>query len=261
MRSLHVAATGMQAQQTNVDVISQNIANQTTAGYKAQRPEFQDLIYQDLRRVGTNSSDVGTIVPTGVQLGLGVKTSAISRDTEQGTVKATNNPLDVSVQGKGYFQITLPDGQIAYTRDGSFKLSPQGEIVTANGYIVQPTITVPNNATDISINSSGEVEVIIPGQVAPSNLGQIEIAKFINPAGLQAIGDNLFLESAASGTPLLGIAGQDGYGTILQGYLENSNVNPVSEITSLIVAQRAYDMNSKVIRASDEMLQSLNQSA
>lgn len=165
------------------------------------------------------------------------------------------------MQGDGYFQITLPDGQIAYTRDGSFKLSPQGEIVTANGYLVQPTITVPNNATDISINSSGEVEVIIQGQVAPTNLGQIEIAKFINPAGLQAIGDNLFLESAASGTPLLGIAGQDGYGTVLQGYLENSNVNPVSEITSLIVAQRAYDMNSKVIRASDEMLQSLNQSA
>lgn len=261
MRSLHIAATGMQAQQTNVDVISHNLANQTTTGYKAQRAEFQDLIYQDLRRVGSNSSDAGTIVPTGVQLGLGVKTGAIYRNTEQGTVKQTEGPLDVAIQGKGYFQIELPDGDIAYTRNGAFKLSPDGEIVTMDGYIVQPAIAVPEDAIDIAINSSGEVEVTLDGQVDPANLGQLEIATFINPPGLEAIGDNLFLETAASGDPILGIAGEEGFGSILQGYLENSNVNPVSEITNLIVAQRAYEMNSKIITASDEMLQALNQSA
>lgn len=261
MRSLHIAATGMQAQQTNVDVISQNLANQTTTGYKVQRAEFQDLIYQDLRRVGTNSSDVGTIVPTGVQLGLGVKTAAVSRNTEQGTLKQSENPLDVALQGNGYFQVELPDGTLAYTRDGTFKLSPDGEIVTLDGYIVQPAIAVPEDAVDIAINATGEVEVILAGQIDPVNLGQFEVATFINPPGLKAIGDNLFLETPASGDPILGIAGEDGVGTILQGYLENSNVNPVSEITGLIVAQRAYEMNSKIITASDEMLQALNQSA
>lgn len=261
MRSLNIAATGMQAQQTNVDVISHNLANQTTTGYKAQRAEFQDLIYQDLRRVGTNSSDVGTIVPTGVQVGLGVKTGAIYRNTEQGTVKQTEGPLDMAIQGKGYFQIELPNGEIAYTRNGAFKLSPDGEIVTMDGFIVQPAIAVPQDAVDISINASGEVEAILDGQVDPVNLGQLEIASFINPPGLQAIGDNMFLETPASGDPILGIAGEEGFGTVLQGYLENSNVNPVSEITGLIVAQRAYEMNSKVITASDEMLQALNQSA
>ncbi len=261
MRSLYIAATGMQAQQTNVDVISQNLANQTTSGYKSQRAEFQDLIYQDLRRVGSNSSDVGTIVPTGVQIGLGVKTGAIYRNTEQGTVKQTEGPLDIAIQGKGYLQIELPNGDIAYTRDGAFKLSPDGEIVTQDGFIVQPAIAVPNNAIDISINATGEVEVSIDGQVNPVNLGQLEIATFINPPGLEAIGGNLFLETAASGDPILGVPGEEGFGTVLQGYLENSNVNPVSEITNLIVAQRAYEMNSKIITASDEMLQALNQSA
>lgn len=261
MRSLDIAATGMQAQQTHVDVISHNLANQTTTGYKAQRAEFQDLIYQDLRRVGTNSSDVGTIVPTGVQIGLGVKTGAIYRNTEQGTVKQTEGPLDVAIQGKGYLQIEMPNGDIAYTRNGAFKLSPDGEIVTMDGFIVQPAIAVPEDAIDISINASGEVEVLVEGQIDPVNLGQLELATFINPPGLQAIGDNMFLETPASGDPILGIAGEEGFGTILQGYLENSNVNPVSEITQLIVAQRAYEMNSKVITASDEMLQALNQSA
>lgn len=261
MRSLDIAATGMQAQQTHVDVISHNLANQSTTGYKAQRAEFQDLIYQDLRRVGSNSSDVGTVVPTGVQIGLGVKTGAIYRNTEQGTVSQTEGPLDVAIQGKGYFQIELPNGDIAYSRNGAFKLSPDGEIVTMDGFVVQPAIAVPENATDISINASGQVEAKVDGQVDPINLGQFEIATFINPPGLQAIGDNMFLETPASGDPILGIAGEDGFGSILQGYLENSNVNPVSEITQLIVAQRAYEMNSKVITASDEMLQALNQSA
>lgn len=261
MRSLHIAATGMQAQQTHVDVISHNLANQTTTGYKAQRAEFQDLIYQDLRRVGTNSSDAGTVVPTGVQLGLGVKTGAIYRNTEQGTVQNTEGPLDVAIQGDGYFQVALPNGDIAYTRDGAWKLSPDGEIVTKDGLIVQPSITVPQDAIEISINGSGEVEVLLEGQVDPTNLGQLEVVTFINPPGLEAMGDNMFLESGASGDPIQGIAGEEGVGTILQGYLENSNVNPVTEITQLIVAQRAYEMNSKVITASDEMLQALNQSA
>lgn len=261
MRSLDIAATGLTAQQINVDAISHNLANMTTTGYKAERPEFQDLIYQNLRRVGSNSSDTGTIVPTGVQLGLGVKTGAIYRNTEQGTVKSTEGPLDVAIQGKGYFQVELPDGQIAYTRNGAFKLNPNGEIVTMDGYVVQPAITVPEDAVDVSINASGEVEATLSGQVAPVNLGQFELATFINPPGLRSIGDNLTLETEASGDPILGVANEEGLGSILQGYLENSNVNPVSEITSLIVAQRAYEMNTKVITASDEMLQALTQSA
>lgn len=261
MRSLNIAATGLAAQQLHVDTISHNLANMTTTGYKAERPEFQDLLYQDLRRVGATSTDQGTIIPTGVQIGLGVKNSAISRQTGQGTVQATENPLDIAMQGKGYFQIELPDGTLAYTRDGAFKLSPDGIIVTRDGYTVQPAITVPDDATDISINSSGEIEVMIQGQVDPQQLGQLEIATFINPPGLKAIGDNLFLETPASGDPTLGNAGENGFGTILQGYLENSNVDAVSEITNLIVAQRAYEMNTKVITAADQMLQALNQSA
>jgi flagellar basal-body rod protein FlgG len=261
MRSLNIAATGMMAQQMNIDVISQNLANQTTSGYKAQRAEFQDLIYQSLERVGTNSSNVGTVLPTGVQVGLGVKTGAIYRDTEQGTLKQTAGPLDWALQGKGYFQVEMPDGEIAYTRAGAFKLSPDGEIVTMDGFVIQPAITVPEDAISITVSEFGDVQVTLDGQVDPLQLGQLEIASFINPPGLEAIGNNLFLESAASGVPILGIAGEEGIGSILQGFLENSNVDPVKEITNLIVAQRSYEMNSKVITASDEMLQALNQSA
>lgn len=260
MRSLNIAATGLAAQQIHVDAISHNLANMTTTAYKAERPEFQDLLYQDLRRAGANSTDQGTILPIGVQIGLGVKTGAIARNTGQGTVQATENPLDIAVQGKGYFQIELPDGSIAYSRDGAFKLSQDGIIVTRDGFVVQPAITVPQDAVSVSINISGEVEVIVQGQTDPQQLGQLELANFINPAGLQSVGDNLLLETTASGTPILGIPGEDSMGTLLQGYLENSNVNPVSEITELIVAQRAYEMNTKVLTASDEMLQNLNQS-
>jgi len=261
MRALNIAATGMQAQQTNVDVISQNLANMTTTGYKRRRAEFHDLLYQDMRRVGTQSSDVGTIIPTGIQLGHGVKTAAVARSHAQGTVTLTENPLDVSIQGRGFFQIELPNGDFAYTRDGSFQLNPQGEIVTADGYLVSPGLAVPEEAVNIAINANGEVQVTLDGQVQPQNLGQFDVANFINPAGLDAIGNNLYKETQASGNVLIGLAGQQGFGTVLQGFLEQANVNPVTEITSLIVAQRAYEMNTKVITASDEMLQSLNQSA
>lgn len=261
MRALDIAATGLAAQQINVETISQNLANSTTTGFKAERPEFQDLLYQDLRRAGNNSTDQGTILPVGIQLGLGVKTGAIGRDTSQGSFKATENALDVAVQGRGYFEIQLPDGSSAYTRDGTFKLSPDGIIVTNNGFTVQPAITVPNNAISVSINSSGEVEVMLQGQETPTQVGQFQLTTFVNPNGLQAMGDNLFMETPASGNPLANNPGVDGTGTILQGYLENSNVNSVTEITNLIVAQRSYEMNTKVLTAVDKMLQSLNQSA
>jgi flagellar basal-body rod protein FlgG len=261
MRSLDIAATGLLGQQLNVDVISHNLANMTTGGFKRSRPEFQDLIYQNMRRVGTNSSDVGTVVPTGIQLGLGVKAAGINRSHEQGTITVTDNPLDVAVKGNGFFQVQMPDGEYTYTRNGSFQLSPQGEIVTVDGYIVSPGISIPENATGIAINGQGEVQVTLDGQIEPQTLGQLDMANFINPAGLEAMGDNLYKESAASGNVLLGLAGQEGFGSLQQGTLEQSNVDPVTEVTSLIVAQRAYEMNTKVISASDQMLQALNQAA
>ena len=260
MRALNIAATGMQAQQLNVDITSQNLSNMTTTGYKRQRPEFQDLVYQNLRRVGSNSSDTGTIVPAGIQVGTGVKLASISRNTEQGNVQGTEGSLDIAIQGKGYLEITLPNGDPAYTRDGAFKLSPDGQIVTNDGYALQPAITVPTNAVSVSINAAGVVEAKIQGQNTPQNLGQIQLTNFINEAGLDAIGNNMYTETAASGSPITGNPGDENFGTLLQGFLETSNVNPVTEITNLIVAQRAYEMNSKVIKASDEMLQTVAQS-
>lgn len=260
MRSLDVAATGMQAQQLYVDVISQNLANVNTTSFKSERPEFQDLLYQNARRVGSNSADSGTIVPTGIQLGLGVKLAAIYRSVIQGTMQPTENPLDLAIQGKGYFQVTQPSGDLAYTRAGGLQLSPDGIIVTADGFELEPAITIPQDATGISINQSGEISVTIQGQIDPQVVGQLQTVNFINEPGLQAIGNNLYLETSASGAPILGTPGQDGFGTILQGFLESSNVNPVSELTALIKAQRVYEMNSKVVSKSDEMLQSLNQS-
>jgi len=257
MRALDIAGTGMQAQQTNVEVISNNIANMSTTGFNRRRAEFQDLIYQNLRRVGSNSSDNGNIVPSGAQVGLGVNTAAIYRITEQGNLQQTGNNLDMAIQGSGYFQVTLPSGQIAYTRDGTFGLSPDGTIVTADGYPVVPGITVPTNATSVSINTSGQVQVTIQGQAAPSTLGQLQTAVFPNSAGLDAQGGNLFLQSAASGNAVTGVPGASGFGSIMQGYVESSNVNVVTEITSLITAQRSYEMNSKVITAADDMLQTL----
>ncbi len=259
MRSLNIAATGMLAQQTNVEVISNNIANMNTTAFTRRRPEFSDLLYQNLRRVGSQSSDTGTIVPTGVQLGLGVKTTAVYRITEQGSVQSTDNSLDLAIQGKGYFQIRLPSGETAYTRDGSFQLSPEGNIVTHEGYLVQPQITVPADAVGITVDSTGQVIVKQDGQVQSQVKGQLTLANFANDAGLEARGDNLFMETPASGQPIVQNPGKPGFGTILQGFLETSNVNVVSEVTNLIGAQRAYERNAKVIQASDEMLSTINQ--
>jgi flagellar basal-body rod protein FlgG len=259
MRSLDIAGTGMQAQQTNVEVISNNIANMTTTGFKRSRAEFQDLIYQNLRRVGSNSSDTGTIVPSGAQVGLGVKTAAIYSINEQGNLQQTSNTLDMAIQGNGYFQVTMPDGETAYTRDGTFSLSPDGTIVTADGYTVQPGLAIPTAATSVSINTSGQLQVTLQGQTAPTTVGQLQLASFPNDAGLSAQGDNLFLQTAASGAPVAGNPATTGFGTVMQGFIETSNVNVVTEITNLITAQRAYEMNSQVITASDNMLSTLTQ--
>jgi len=257
MRSMDIAGTGMQAQQTNVEVISNNIANMTTTGFKRQRAEFQDLIYQNLRRVGSNSSDSGTIVPSGAQVGLGVKTAAIYRINEQGNLQQTSNTLDLAIQGNGYFQITLPSGETAYTRDGTFGLSADGTIVTADGYTVQPGLQIPTNATGVTVNSSGQVQATLSGQTAPQTIGQLPLAVFPNEAGLEAQGDNMYLQTAASGQPVTGNPASPGFGTVMQGFIETSNVNVVTEITNLITAQRAYEMNSKVITSSDQMLSTL----
>lgn len=259
MRSMNIAATGMLAQQLNVEVISNNIANVNTTGFKRQRAEFQDLLYQSERRVGANSSDTGTVVPAGVQVGVGVKAAAVYRITEQGNLLKTDNSLDVAIQGHGFFQIQMPDGTTSYTRAGSFQLSPTGEIVTTDGLIVQPGITLPADTESVTVNANGQVIAQIAGQTAPVTVGQFELANFANEAGLANIGNNLLKETAASGTPVTGAPAATGFGTIQQGFLETSNVNVVQEITNLITAQRAYEMNSKVIQVSDEMSNSLNQ--
>lgn len=259
MRSLAIGATGMLAQQLNVETISNNIANSTTTGFKRQRAEFQDLLYQNFRRIGSTSSDAGTIVPTGVQVGAGVRVAAVARVLEQGNLTVTDNKLDLAINGNGYFQIQLPSGDTAYTRAGNFKLSAEGIVVTADGYPVLPNITVPADAVDIAVNPSGEVLVKTDGQVESANVGQIQFATFANPGGLEAIGDNLFLETPASGGAVAGNPGAPGFGRLVQGALETSNVNIVQEITTLITAQRAYEMNSKVIKTTDEMMQTTGQ--
>jgi flagellar basal-body rod protein FlgG len=259
MRSLSIASTGMLAQQLNVETISNNIANMNTTAFKRQRAEFQDLIYQNQRRAGAASSDANTIVPSGIQLGLGVRAAAVYRITEQGNLTTTGNSLDLAVQGKGWFQVEMPSGETAYTRAGSFQLSAEGKIVTADGYTVKGGGTIPRDALDITINTSGEVLVKQSGQAQLQRVGQFELASFANDAGLQASGDNLFQNTTASGDPVTGTAGRQGFGTLLQGFLETSNVNTVQEVTNLITAQRAYEMNSKVIKAADEMMSSLNQ--
>ena len=259
IRSLDIGTTGMMAQQMNVDTISNNIANMTTTGYKRQKAAFRDLLYQNIDRPGSTSSDAGTTLPTGLQLGLGVQTGAVYRIHSQGALQVTENSLDVAIRGEGFFQVNLPSGDTAYTRDGTFQLNENGEIVTMQGYTISPGITVPADATSIDINDQGEILVSLPGQTSTTNAGQIDLANFINPAGLEAIGNNLYLETDASGAVISGTPGTDEFGTLLQGSLEQSNVNVVSEITELIAAQRAYEMNSNVISTSDEILRTVSQ--
>lgn len=256
--SLDIGATGLLAQQTNVDVISNNIANMTTTGFKRQRAQFNDLIYNDIIRPGATSSDVGTTVPAGIQIGLGVNVGAVSRVFEQGPLQSTDNPLDLAITGEGFFQIQLPNGEIAFTRDGSFQINENGELVTQQGFVVDPAITIPQDALSIEVNRSGEVLVQLPEQVDLSNVGQLQLAIFQNSAGLAAIGDDLFLETTASGAPITGNPDQDAFGELRQGLLEGSNVNAVEEITNLITAQRAYEMNSRVVQVSDEMLSTVS---
>jgi flagellar basal-body rod protein FlgG len=259
MRALHTAATGMIAQELNVQVISNNIANMRTTGYKRQRAEFQDLLYEHVRRVGSQTSDQGNILPAGVELGSGVKAVGTPRVMTQGNVLPTGKDFDVAIRGDGFFRIQLPDGRTTYTRDGSFQLDAQGRIVTNQGYVVQPGITVPPNATQLTINAQGQVSAMLPGNTTGTQLGQLDLSVFVNKAGLQAIGDNLYVETTASGAPQTGTPGTDAYGNLLQGNLEQANVEAVTEISDLIAAQRAYEMNGKVINAADQMLQSTTQ--
>jgi len=259
MQALRTAATGMAAQQMNVEVISNNIANMNTVAFKRQRAEFQDLLYQTLQAAGTQSSDQGTIVPTGVQIGAGVKASAVYRIGTQGSLTRTDNQYDVAINGRGYLQVLLPSGENGYTRAGNLSVNDQGQLVTQDGYQIQPAITIPADAVSVSISKAGQVEVTQAGQTNPSVVGVLELATFMNDGGLEAIGDNLLKETAASGAPTTGTPGSVGIGTLVQGYTEASNVDAVAEITALIVAQRAYEMNSKVISTADNMLSTANQ--
>jgi flagellar basal-body rod protein FlgG len=259
MRALHTAATGMMAQELNVEVISNNIANMRTTGFKRQRAEFQDLLYETLRRVGSATSDQGNMVPAGVQVGSGVRTAATPRIMSQGEVSPTEKELDVAIRGEGFFRIRMPDGRTAYTRDGSFDLDAQGQLVTRDGYLVEPGITVPQSAKSVTVTAQGQVQAMIPGQTAPQDVGQLQLARFVNKTGLESIGDNLFTETAASGPAIDGNPGADGFGNLQQSYLEEANVNAVTELSSLIAAQRAYEMNAKVVTAADQMLSSSTQ--
>ncbi|PCD76564.1 flagellar basal-body rod protein FlgG [Pseudothioclava arenosa] len=254
MRALQIAATGMSAQQTRVEVISNNLANMSTTGYNARRAEFADLHYQQLTRPGTVSANDGTTIPAGVQLGLGVRPTAVSVTLAQGSLTATNGDLDLAIDGNGYLEVTLPSGISAYTRDGGLKRSADGQIVTSDGYPVVPDITIPTDARSIAINASGEVYAYFSDQVEAQLLGQFTLASFTNEKGLEAMGSNLFLETGASGPPMVATPGEDGLGTVRQGYLEESSVDAVREITELIKAQRGYELNSKVISAADQML-------
>lgn len=256
--ALWTAKTGLDAQQTNLNVISNNLANVSTTGFKRDRAVFQDLIYQNVRQAGANAS-LDTALPSGLQLGTGVRIAATEKLHTQGNILQTDNALDVAIQGRGFFQITLPDGNTGYSRDGSFQIDNTGQIVTANGDLLQPGFTIPPETLSVTVGSDGTISATVQGQAAPVNLGQIETADFINPAGLQPIGGNLFLETGASGAPTTGVPGETGLGTVLQGALESSNVNVVEELVNMIETQRAYEMNSKAISTADEMLGFVNQ--
>lgn len=254
MKALQIAATGMSAQQMRVEVISNNLANMSTTGYNPRRAEFADLQYQQAMRPGTLTAATGAMVPAGVQLGLGVRPASVTVMLAQGSPVQTNGDLDVAIEGNGYLEVTMPSGISAYTRDGSLKRSAEGQIVTSEGYPVVPDITIPQEAKSISISPAGEVFAYFDDQVDPENLGQITLANFVNQKGLEAIGANMFLETTASGPAQVAAPGEDGLGTLRAGYLEESAVDPVREITELIKAQRGYELNSKVITAADQML-------
>jgi len=257
IRALWTAGTGMNVQQVNLDVIANNIANINTNGFKRSRADFQDLMYQTLRLQGTTTGS-GTQVPTGIQIGLGAMLSAVQKIFQQGDYQSTDNELDVAIQGNGFFQITLPSGDKAYTRSGAMKTDSGGKVVTSDGYLMEPNITIPQKTTSISIESDGTVSVLIQGQTSSQQVGKIELATFANPTGLRSIGKNLFVETDASGTPTTGNPGENGLGTLQQGYLEMSNVNIMQEMVNLIIGQRAYEVNSKAVQAADEMLQMAN---
>ncbi|MBU1191880.1 MAG: flagellar basal-body rod protein FlgG [Gammaproteobacteria bacterium] len=253
-KAMWIAMTGLEAQQTRLSVISNNLANVNTTGFKRDRAVFEDLLYQTIRQPGAQSSQ-DTQLPTGMMLGTGVRTVATEKSHTQGNIVQTNNSLDIAVQGRGYLQVLMPDGSLAYSRDGSFKTDSSGQLVTSSGYLIQPAITIPDNAQSITIGSDGTVSIAVQGQASPSQVGTLQLADFINPTGLQPIGQNLFLETASSGSPSAGNPGLNGLGTLVQGALETSNVNSVEELVNMIEAQRAYEMNSKAISTADRMLQ------
>lgn len=256
-QALWIAKTGLDAQQTRMAVVSNNLANVNTTGFKQGRPVFEDLLYQNIRQSGGQSSQ-DTMLPSGLSLGTGVRVVATEKLFTQGSVLQTENAMDVAISGRGFFQILKPDGDLAYTRDGTFQLNDQGELVTSSGYIVQPGITIPNSAQSITIGTDGTVSVKLPGQAAVTQVGTLETVDFINPVGLQPVGQNLYIETSASGTAQPGTPGLNGLGELLQGSLESSNVNVVSELVNMIETQRAYEMNSKAITTNDQMMQYLN---
>jgi len=257
IKAMSTAATGMVAQQTNIDNIANNLANVNTTGFKKGRVEFQDILYQNFRRAGTATA-IGTTVPVSLDVGYGTRPVATTREFSPGSVTLTQNPTDLAIAGNGFFQVRMPDGTTGYTRDGSFKLSADGQVVTADGFVVTPEITVPQDATDLAVGIDGQVNVLVVGSDTPQQIGQVELARFVNPAGLSAVGHNLYLETVASGAPITGTPGSNGLGAIDQGQLETSNVSVVDEMVNMIMAQRAYEINSKVITASDEMSQTIN---
>ncbi|MDC0598904.1 flagellar basal-body rod protein FlgG [Gammaproteobacteria bacterium] len=253
-QALWIAKTGIDAQQTKMSVISNNLANASTTGYKRSRAVFEDLLYQNQRQVGAQSSQ-DSLFPTGMMIGTGVRTVATAKLFTQGGVSQTENPLDMAIEGKGFLQVLLPDGSLAYSRDGELQVDNQGQLVTSSGYAIQPSITVPVDAQSLTVSSDGTVSVRLPGSSSTTQVGNIQLADFINPAGLQAMGSNLFIESSASGAPQVGTPGLNGLGTLLQGFIEGSNVNVVEELVSMIETQRAYEMNSRAISTTDQMLQ------
>jgi flagellar basal-body rod protein FlgG len=258
INSLWISKTGMEAQQMQLDVIANNLANVSTNGFKRGNAVFEDLIYQNLRQVGSNSTEQSQL-PTGLQIGLGVRTVATSRSFAQGSLQQSGNKLDIAIQGNGFFQVQMPDGTVGYSRDGAFQVNSAGQMVTSTGHVVNGPVTIPQNAQSVTVAADGSVSVTLPGSTAPQTVGTMTLANFINPAGLEPRGQNIFAETVASGTPVTGAAGTNGLGTLQQGFLETSNVNVVQELVSMIQTQRAYEMNSKAIQTSDQMLQKLGQ--